>query len=167
MSNIITHHMAAMSAAMRMLLAGKRLSKPENVEIAAAFELSPAIIQRMLELGKFGGTTFLALFSADGEEALLERIVVMDGSTTGHRQIQLCCGKFIKKADGTYAIAGFDTDDCWEYVFARGGRTLMRRSAMPSTDRAFGEMRGAQALVTLAASAQCQKEAASACILGM
>lgn len=167
MSNTVTHHMAAMSAAMRILLAGKRLAKPENVEIAAALDLSPAIIQRMLELGKLGGTTFLALFAADGEEALLEKVIIMDGSTTGHRQIRLTCGKFIGKENGTYAIASWDPQDAYEYAFARGGLSLVRRSALSATDRAFGEMRGAQALVTLAASAQCQKEAASAAVLGM
>ena len=160
------HHMAAMSAAMRRLLAGMPLAKPENVEIASAQVASPAIIERMLDLARLGGTTFLPLFSADDEEILLERILIADG-ITGHRQIRLGCGKFIEKSDGTYAIASYDIDDAYEYAFVRNGRTLKRRAATPTMDRALGEMRGVQALVTLAASADCQNEASSACIMRM
>lgn len=159
-------HVAAMSAAMRKLLAGKPLAKPDNVEIAAAQEISPEIIARMLELARLGGTTFLALFTVEGDEALFEKVMIADGST-GHRQIKIGCGKFIQKSNNSFAIASFDPEDAYEYAFTRKGRTLVRRSITPAASRALEEMRGIQALVTLAASDDCQEEARTACILNM
>lgn len=158
-TNII--HMAAMSSAIRKLLSGKPNTKPETLLIAAAQEPTQAIIAQMLSIAKTGGTTFLALFSVEDDAVLLDRIMIVDG-TTNPQIIQVGCGNFIEKADGTYAIASLSVEDGYEYVFNRGGRELKRRTVVHASDRALMEMRGIQALITKAASVACQAEAATA-----
>jgi len=158
-----TTQMAAMSAAIRVLLAGDPLAKPADLLIAASNEVTPRLIEMMMSHAANGRTTFLALFHIDGDTALLERIMVVDGTTT-KRQINVGGGKFIQKADGNYAIASISTDDPYEYTLCRNGRQLRRRSVENGSNRALMELRGMQALVTEAATAACQAEAASASI---
>ena len=162
MKTIVTQ-MAAMSAAMRVLLAGDPLAKPAELMIGASNEVTQPLIEMMMHHAANGRTTFLALFHIDGDTALLERIMVVDGTTT-KRQINVGGGKFIQKADGSFAIASISTDDPYEYILCRNGWQLRRRSASNSIDRALMELRGMQALVTEAASAACQAEADSASV---
>lgn len=154
-------HMAAMSIAIRKLMAGHPLAKPDTLAIAAAEEVTTAIISRMLSVARMGGTTFLALFRVEDDEALLERIMICDG-TTSKNVIQVGCGNFIAQADGTYAIASFNMEDGYQYTISRNGRRLRRRPTRHAADRALVEVRGIQALMTEAASADCQAEAVSA-----
>lgn len=154
----IATQMAAMTAAMRVLLAGDPLAEPTELMICASNDVTPYLITAMLAHAANGRTTFLALFHIDEDTALLERIMVVDG-TTSKRQINVGGGKFIKKADGTFAIASISTDEPYEYSLCRHGRELRRRSIENNTDRALMELRGMQALVTEAASASCQAEA--------
>lgn len=163
MNTTVTTQMAAMSAAIRILLSGDPLAKPAELLVAAGNEVTPALIKMMVSHAGIGRTTFLALFHIDEDMALLERIMVVDGTTT-KRQINICGGKFIEKADGSYAIASISTEDPYEYTLCRKGRQLRRRSVENSANRALMELRGMQALVTEAATAACQAEAASASI---
>lgn len=162
MKTIVTQ-MAAMSAAIRVLLARDPLAKPPELMIGASSEVTRPLIELMMAHAANGRTTFLALFHIDGDTALLERIMVVDGTTT-KRRINVGGGKFIQKEDGSFAIASISTDDPYEYILFCNGRQLRRRSAENSTDRALMELRGLQALVTVAASAECQAEASSASV---
>ena len=64
--NILQTQMAAMSAAMRILLAGHPLAKPDDLLIAASDEVTAPVIEMMMSHAANGRTTFLALFHIEG-----------------------------------------------------------------------------------------------------
>lgn len=162
MKTMVTH-MAAMSSAMRMLLAGDPLAKPAELMIGASNEVTQPLIEMMMANASKGLTTFLALFHIDGDTALLERIMIVDGTTT-KRQINVGGGRFVRKADGSFAIASISADEPYEYTLCRKGRQLRRLTVANSSDRALQELHGMEALVTQAATEACQQEGLSASV---
>lgn len=155
------NQMASMSAAMRMLLSGDRLAKPDNLLIAAASGVSESILDMMMSHAMQGRSTFLAVFDVEDDIALLAKIMIFDGSTK-KGEINVGNGKFVQRADGSFAILSINRDDPYLYRFSRGGRRLERRAVSDDCKRAIMEMRGLQALVAKAATPACQTEARTA-----
>lgn len=162
MTNAVTQ-MAAMSAALRMLMAGDPLSKPADLFIAASNELTQPLIQTMMSHAANRRSTFLALFKVEGDTALLEKVIVVDGSTK-KGQINVSGGKFVQKADGVFAILSLSRAEPYEYSFSRDRRRLQRRSVKDVSDRAMMELRGLQALLAKAETPDCQAEAHGAAV---
>lgn len=162
MTNAVTH-MAAMSAAMRMLMASDPLAKPVDLMIGAANELTQPLIEMMLTHAANRRTTFLLIFSVEDDTALLERVTVVDGSTTKN-QINIGGGKFVQKADGSFAVLSHNRAESYEYTLSRNGRRLQRRSVRDVSDRATMELRGLQALMSKAQTPACQVEAIGASV---
>lgn len=162
MTNAVTH-MAAMSAAMRMLLACDPLAKPVGLMIVAGNEVTQPLIEMMMTHAADRRTTFLLIFSVEDDTALLERVMVVDGSTTKN-QINIGGGKFVEKADGTFAILSHDREAPYEYTFSRNGHRLRRQSVLDVSDRATTELRGLQALLVKAQTPACQVEALGASV---
>jgi hypothetical protein len=155
------NQMAAMSAAMRRLLASDRLAKPRNLLIAAADGVTEGIAAMMMSHAREGRSTFLAIFQVERDAALLERVLIVDGSTK-KSEINVLCGKFVQKADGSFAILSANRAQPYEYYFGRGGRRLERRPVGDDSNRAVMEMRGLQALMAKAATPACRAEARTA-----
>ena len=162
MTNAVTH-MAAVSAAMRMLLACDQLAKPVDLMIGATDELTQPLIEIMLTHAANRRTTFLLIFTVEDDTALLERVMVVDGSTTKN-QINIGAGKFIQRADGSFAIRSCNRAASYEYVFSRNGHRLQRRSVVDLSDQANMELRGLQALLAQAQLPLCQLEAVGASV---
>ena len=155
------NQMAAMSAALRVLLADHPLRKPVDLRIAASNEVTPEIISMMMSSAVAGGATFLALFDVEADTALLSRVMIVEGSTA-KQQINIGGGKFVKKEDGSFAVLSINRDDPYEYTFSKDGQRLKRQAVPDSKDRGLMELRGMQALVIKAATAACQDEARTA-----
>ncbi|MGI8943348.1 MAG: hypothetical protein ACR2FJ_03780 [Qipengyuania sp.] len=155
--------MAAMSAAMRMLLACDQRTKPNDLFIAASNELTGQLIAMMMSHAAERRSTFLALFRIEDNTALLERIMIVDGSTK-KGEINVGGGKFVQKADGSFAILSINRDEPYEYGFSQGGRRLVRRAVKDDRNRAVMELRGLQALIAKADTASCRAEARTASI---
>ena len=151
------NQMAAMSAAIRILLACDPLNKPGNLLIAATKGVTDAILDLMMSHALEGRSTFLAIFQVEDDIALLERIMVFDGSTK-KGEINIGGGRFIQKACGSFAIRSLNRDEPYEYYFSRGGRRLARRSVSDNSQRAVMEIRGLQALMGMAATPACLDE---------
>jgi len=162
MTNAV-NQMAAMSAAMRMLLANDPLAKPADLLIGASNELSEPIIEMMMAHASQRRTTFMALFTIEDDTALLEKVMVVDGSTTKNR-INIGAGKFVQKDDGSFAVLMCSCGGPREYSFSGDGRRLLRRDATGSSDRATMELRGLQALLAKAQTPSCQVEALGASV---
>ena len=105
-----------------------------------------------------GRSVILVLFDVDEDLALMSRVMVVDGSTT-KGQINVGGGKFVQKADGTYAIWSINRDDPYEYGFNQSGRRLVRRAISDDSNRATLEIRGMQALIAKAGTPACLAEA--------
>lgn len=155
------NQMAAMSAAMRMLLAGHRLAKPANLLIAASNGVTEAVIDMMMSHALQGRSTFLALFHVEDNAVLLERVMIVDGSTKRGR-VNVGGGRFVQKAHGSFAIRSNNRDEPYEYLFSRGGRRLERRAVTDDSNRAVMEFHGLQALLAKAATPACRAEARTA-----
>ena len=162
MTNAVTH-MAAMSAAMRMLLACDPLAKPVDLMLGATDELTQPLIEIMMGNAANRRTTILLIFTVEDDTALLERVTVVDGSTTKN-QINICGGKFVQKADGSFAILSHNRAEPCEYTFSRNGRRLQRRRVNDASDRATMELRGLQALMAKAQMHACQVEGLGASV---
>ncbi|MEG3153494.1 hypothetical protein [Sphingomonas sp. RB1R13] len=162
MTNAIMQ-MAAMSAALRMLLAGDPLTKPDDLLICASNELTEQLIKDMVANAANGRTTFLTLFYIEDDTARLDKVMVVDGSTEKN-QINVGGGKLVEKANGSFAILSLNRDKPYEYAFGRNGHRLERRSVADVTDRAMMELRGLQALLAMAETAACVAEAQSASV---
>ena len=159
--NNAANQMAAMSAAMRMLLAGHRLAKPDNLLIAASNGVTEPIVDLMMSHAIAGRSTFLALFNVEDDTALLERVMICDGSTQ-KGEINIGGGSFVQTASGSFAIRSANRDAPYEYVFSRRGRRLERRAVLDDSNRAVLELRGVQALMAKAATPACRDEARTA-----
>ena len=157
------NQMAAMSAALRMLLADHPLRKPVDLRIAASNAMTPEIISMMMSSVAAGHATFLALFDVGADTAFLNRVMIVEGSTA-RQQINIGAGKFVRKADGSFAVLSIDRSNPYEYTFSKDGRRLKRQAVPDSKDRGLMELRGMQALVTKAATAACQIEARTASV---
>ncbi|HEX8533837.1 MAG TPA: hypothetical protein VF662_06685 [Allosphingosinicella sp.] len=157
MNNIVTQ-MAAISAAMRMLLAGDQIVKPRNLLIAAASGLTNQLIETMMSHAASKRSTFLAMFQIQGNAAYLEKVLVVDASTT-KGEINIGAGKFIQKPDDTFAILSLNREQPYQYALRNSGRRLVRSPADIQGDRALMEFRGLQALLSKAATSECQREA--------
>lgn len=157
------NQMAAMSAALRMLLADHPLRKPADLRIAASNGVTPEIIDMMMSSAAAGRATFLALFDVEADTAILSRVMIVEGSTT-RQQINIGGGKFVQKADGSFAVLSIDRNDPYEYILSKDGRRLKRQAVPDSKDRGLMELRGMQALVAKAATAACQDEARTASV---
>ena len=151
-------HMAAMSAALRMLLASHPLRKPGDLLVAASDGVSPGVANMMMSHALEGRSVILVLFDVDEDLALMSRVMVVDGSTT-KGQISVGGGKFVQKADGTYAIWSINRDDRYEYRFSQSGRRLVRGAISDDSNRATLEIRGMQALIAKAGTPACLAEA--------
>ena len=162
MTNVVTH-MAAMSAAMRMLLSCDPLAKPVDVMIGATDELTQPLIEMMLTHAANRRTTILLIFTVEDDAALLERVTVVDGSTTKNH-INIGGGKFVQRADGSFAILSLNRAEPYEYTFSRNGRRLHRRSVKDVSDRATMELRGLKALMAQAQTPICQVEGIDASV---
>lgn len=162
MTNPFTQ-MAAMSAAMRMLLASDQLAKPDDLLIAAANELTGEFIQMMMSHAANRCSTFLALFHIEDDLALLERVMIVDASTTAG-EINVGGGKFVQKADGSFGILSINRDEPYLYSFSKGGRSLVRTAVKDDSNRATMELRGLQALIAKAGTPACRAEACNASI---
>ena len=88
------NQMAAMSAALRMLLADHPLRKPVDLRIAASNAMTPEIISMMMSSVAAGHATFLALFDVGADTAFLNRVMIVEGSTA-RQQINIGAGKFV------------------------------------------------------------------------
>lgn len=164
MHNKASTHMAAITVAMRMLLAKDPLAKPADVLIGASRELTEPLIEMVMSHAANGRTTFLALFNVDADgTALLDKVMIVDGSTTKN-QINIGGGKFVQKSDGSFAILSLNRQDQYEYVFSRNGRRLQRRPVKDVSDRMTMELRGVQALLAKAQTPSCQVEALGASV---
>ncbi len=164
MSDIAVTHMAAITVAMRMLLANDPLAKPADLLIAASRALTEPLIDMMMSHAANGRTTFVALFNVDADDtALLDKVMVVDGSTTKN-QINIGGGKFVQKEDGRFAILLLNHRDQYEYVFSRNGRRLRRRAVKNVSNRMAMELRGMQALLSKAQTPSCQVEALGASV---
>lgn len=157
------NHMAVMSAAMRMLPAGDRLAKPDDLLIAAASEVSGPIIGMMMSHAAHRRATFLALFQVEDDTALLEKIMFVDGSTR-KGEIKIGAGKFAQTADGSFAILSINRDGPYEYRFSRGGGRLERRAVRDDSNCSAMDMREMQALLAEAATPACRAEPSFASI---
>ena len=155
--------MAAMSAAMRTLLAGHPLAKPDNLLIAASDEVTAPVIELMMSHAACEYSTFLALFNIEDDTALLDRVMIVDGSTS-KGEVNICGGKFVQKPDGKFAILSIARDQPYEYCLIKGGRSLVRRAVSDDSNRAVMELRGVQALIAKAGTPACQEEARTASI---
>lgn len=153
--------MGAVSAALRMLLANHQVTKPNDLLIAAADGVTETIIKMMMSHAFAGRSTFLAVCRTEDDNALLEKIMIADG-TTKKGQIDVCVGKFVRKADGTFAVRSANREKPYEYIFDRGGRRLKRWAVKDDRDRAMMEIRGLQALMEKAATPACLEEGRSA-----
>ena len=162
MTNSVTH-MAATSAAMRMLLARDPLTKPADLLIGASNELTTPLIEMMMAHAAHQRTTFLVIFQVEGDLALLEKVIVVDGSTEKN-QINIGAGKFVQRADGRFAIRSLNNARPYEYTFSRDGRRLQRRPVKHGGDEAMMELRGLQALLAKAETPLCQAEAVGASV---
>lgn len=89
--------------------------------------------------------------------------MIVDASTETN-QINIGGGRFVEKADGTFAVLSINRDQPYEYGFSRYGNRLERRPVSQINDRAVMELRGLQALITKSGTAACQVEARSAFI---
>ena len=161
--NILQTQMAAMSAAMRILLAGHPLAKPDDLLIAASDEVTAPILQMMMSHAANKSATFLALFQIEDDTALLDKIMIVDGSTK-KGEINICGGKFVQKPDGTFVILSVARDEPYEYCFSRRGRRLIRRAVSDDSNRAVMELRGLQAIIAKAGTPACRAEARTASI---
>ncbi len=157
MNNTVTQ-MAAISAAMRKLLSNDPLAKPDDLLIAATDGLTEALVEMMMSQAASNCSTFLAIFEVEDQTALLEKVLVVDASTT-KGQINIGAGKFVQKSDGSFAVLSANREEPYEYRFSRSGRRLLRRAVEVDSSRAAMEIRGLQALLAKAASAECQAEA--------
>lgn len=162
MTNAV-NHMAAMSAALRVLLARDPLTKPADLLIGATNELTSQLIEMMMEHAAHQRTTFLAIFQMEGDVALLEKVIVVDGSTEKN-QVNIGAGKFVQRADGRFAIRSFNHALPYEYTFSRDGRRLQRRPVKHGCDEAMMELRGLRALLAEAETPLCQAEALGATV---
>lgn len=151
-------HMGAMSAALRMLLANHQLTKPNDLLIAATDGVTETILKMMMSHAFAGHSAFLIVFRTEDDNALLDRIMIVD-STSKTGQIDVGVGKFVRKADGTFAVRSANRDKPYEYVFDRGGHRLKRRAVKDGRTGAMMETRGLQALLTKAATPACLEEA--------
>lgn len=163
MTNAATQ-MAAMSAAMRTLLAGHPVAKPDNLLIAASDEVTAPVIEMMMSHAARRHSTFLALFHIEDDTALLDRVMIVDGSTI-KGEVNICGGKFVQKPDGKFAILSIARDQPYEYCLVKGGRGLERRAVDDDSNRAVMELRGLQALIAKAGTPACQAEARTASIM--
>lgn len=162
MTNAATQ-MAAMSAAMRTLLAGHPLAKPDNLLIAASDEVTAPVIEMMMSHAANRRSTFLALFHIEEDTAFFDRVMIVDGSTK-KGEVNICGGKFVQKPDGKFVIMSIARDKPFEYCLSLGGRRLLRRAVSDDSNRAVMELRGLQALIAKAATPACQDEARTASI---
>ena len=157
MDNPVTQ-MAAISAAMRMLLAGNLRAKPDDLLIAASNGLTAPIVEMMMAHAANKRSTFLILFHVEGDRALTEKVIIVDASTK-KGEINIGGGKFILKSDGKFAISSMNREEPYEYRFDRSGRRLVRHKVRGDCNPAVMELRGLQALIAKAATFECQREA--------
>lgn len=143
MTNAATQ-MAAAGVALRMLLAGDRLAKPDNLLIAASDGVTEPVLDMMMSHALQERSTFLAVFPVDNDAVLLEKIMIVDGSTKKD-EINVCNCKFVQKANGNLANRAMNRDEPYEHIFSRGGRRLERRAVSDDSNRAVMQMRGLQA----------------------
>ncbi len=162
MTDAVTQ-MAAISAATRMLLAGHRYRKPDDVLIAACEGAPGNVIEFMMRDAAQKRSTLLLIFSTVEDTPFLERIMIVDASTEKNH-VNIGGGKFVQKADGSFAVLSINRDQPYEYGFSRCGSRLERRAAGYINDRAVMELSGLQALITKSGTAACQAEARSASI---
>gem|GEM_PF-5201253 len=162
MINAVTQ-MAAMAAAARMLLAGHLYRKPDDVLIAACAGVPRNVIELMMQEAAHKRSTLLLIFSTVENTPFLERIMIVDASTEAN-QINIAGGKFVQKADGSFAVLSVNRDQPYEYAFSRCGSRLQRLPVSHIHDRAVMELRGLQALITKSGTDACQTEARSASI---
>ncbi len=155
--------MAAMSAAARMLLAGHLYRKPDDVLIAACAGVPGNVIELMMRDAAQKRSTLLLIFSTVEDTPFLESIMIVDASTETN-QINILGGKFVQKADGSFAVLSINRDQPYEYSFSSCGGRLERRAASHINARAVMELRGLQALITKSGTDACQAEARSASI---
>lgn len=106
---------------------GHPLAKPDDLLIAASDEVTAPILQMMMSHAANKSATFLALFQIEDDTALLDKIMIVDGSTK-KGEINICGGKFVQKPDGTFVILSVARDEPYEYCFSRRGRRLIRRA---------------------------------------
>lgn len=156
-----TNQMAAMSVAMRMLLANHPLTKPTNLLIAACDGVAESTLDMMMRHGLEGRATFLAIFEVAEDIAFLAKVMIVDGATT-KGEINVCNCQFVQKTNGSFAIRSMNRDQPYEYSFTRGGRRLQRRAVKDDSDRGIMEIRGLQALLAKAATPACRAEAFTA-----
>lgn len=155
--------MAAMSASLRMLMAGDPLTKPDDLLIGASNELTQPLIEMMMAQANSRRSTLLLLFNVEGDAALLEKVLVVDGSTK-KGQIYIGGGKLVAKADGSFAIRSQSREEPYEYTFSPNGRRLRRRTGLNASDGAMMELRGLQALLAKAETPECRAEAIGASV---
>lgn len=149
-------HMAAMTAAMRTLLADHKKLKPKDLQIVAATGLSESLVNMMLSTALGGCSTLLALFNIESPDTTLEKIFFVDGST--RKDINIGVGRFIQKTNGRFAILSANRDRPYEYAFSRCNRRLVRRAVQGDVDHAFMELNAMRALLAEAASPECRGE---------
>ena len=157
MNNPVTQ-MAAISTAMRMLLADNIRAKPDDLLIAASTGVTPSIAEMMMGHATDKRSIFLIIFHIEDELALMEKVMVVDGSTA-KGEINIGCGKFVRKPDGSFAVLSISQAKPYEYRFNRSARRLVRRAVREEGNRALMELEGLQALIAKAATVECQTEA--------
>jgi hypothetical protein len=150
--------MAAITAAIRMLLSGHRVTKPRDLLIAASTSLTAPLVELMMSHAAAKRSTFLALFREEDGVALLEKILVVDASTK-KSEINVGAGQLIRKPDGSFAILSANREKPYEYRLANSGRRLVRRAVDDRGHRATMELEGLKALMAKAAMQECQEEA--------
>lgn len=95
--------MGAMSAALRMLLAGNDTSKPADLMIAASTGFDAQIGELMMSNAAKSRSTLLALFVVEDGTALLDKIMWVD-ATSKKGEINIGAGKFVQWPDGRFSI---------------------------------------------------------------
>ena len=158
MNNTVTQ-IAAITAAMRMLLAGHPVAKPCDLLIAASTGLTEPLIEMMMSHAAAKRSTFLALFRDEAGTALLDKLIIVDAATN-KSEINISGGQVIRKPDGSFAILSINRDQPYESRFSNAGQRLVRRTVHDQGNRALMEIEGLRALAAKAAMPECQEEAA-------
>lgn len=150
-----TSQLAATSAALRILLSGCPLAKPDNVQIVASLGFPATELAQFVGLAREGRNTILLIFEEQDGEAVFRQIIVVDG-TSDTQQIYVGTCLPILKADGTFALLS-QNEDPQEICFVDKGTVLSRKAATVENQERLQE-RGLRALERKAESKEAMSE---------
>lgn len=101
-----------------------------------------------------GVSTLAVTFRCEGEQALVDQMLLM--AVSKHKQLTISFCSFVRCGDGRYALRLMNRDQPTEYVLSRSSGRLVCRSVKDDSARAAAELEGLRALLAKAAEPACQ-----------